>query len=135
MRKQWQEEWNAAIENKLHTVKPRIGRFAPEKRNRHQEVALCRLGIGHTHATHSHLLSNSPALCCEKCVNVLSGVHVLIMCLYVEPQRLHHFPKLYKCHILPHPLFFFGDDPMFPIKVVLKFLADVGFLHLITYSH
>lgn len=135
MRRQWQEEWNAANANKLHLVKPRIGRYVTEKRNRHQEVALCRLRIGHTHATHSHLLKNSPAPHCAKCGDELSVVHVLITCPYLEPERLCHFSKLYKCHIPPHPQFFLGDDPLFPPKVVLKFLASVGFLHSITYSH
>lgn len=135
IRRQWQEEWDSASENKLHSIKPTIGRYATEKRNRHQEVALCRLRIGHTHATHSHLLSNSPAPHCTKCGDMLSVVHVLIVCPCLEPERLRHFPELYKSHIPPHPLFFLGDKPMFSPKVVLKFLASVDFLHSISYSH
>ena len=36
----WQDDWNGAVINNLHSVKP----------------VLCRVRIGHTHLTHSYIL-------------------------------------------------------------------------------
>lgn len=135
IRGQWQEEWNTAIENKLHIVKPNIGRFITEKGDRFKEVTLCRLRIGHTHATHSHLLNNSPPPKCPKCGDILTVMHVLIECESIEGERRHHFPELCTHQIPLHPSFFLGDCPMFSITRVFTFLTSVGFLRLVSYLH
>ena len=50
----WQDDWNGAIMNKLHSVKPVLGNWQSSyRRCRKDEVVLCRARIGHTHWTHS----------------------------------------------------------------------------------
>ena len=53
----WQDDWNGAVANKLHSVKPVLGDWQSSYRQcRKDEVVLCRAHIGHTHLTHSYIL-------------------------------------------------------------------------------
>ena len=53
----WQSSWDAAVTNKLHSVKPVLGEWLPSFRTvRREEVVLARCRIGHTRYTHSFLL-------------------------------------------------------------------------------
>ena len=48
-----QDDWNGAVMNKLHSVKPVLGEWQSSyRRCRKDEVVLCRARIGHTHLTH-----------------------------------------------------------------------------------
>ena len=48
--------WNAALLNKLHSIKASLGEWQPNYRiDRKEEVILARLRIGHTYITHSFL--------------------------------------------------------------------------------
>ena len=50
----WQMSWNAAVLNKLHSIKPSLGEGQPSyRKDRQEEVTLVRLRIGHTFITHS----------------------------------------------------------------------------------
>ena len=50
----WQMSWNAAVFNKLYSIKPSLGEWHPNYRiDRKEEVTLARLRIGHTFITHS----------------------------------------------------------------------------------
>ena len=50
----WQMSWNAAVLNKLHSIKPSLGEKQPNYRvDRKEEVTSARLRIGHTFITHS----------------------------------------------------------------------------------
>ena len=50
----WQMSWNAAVFNKLHSIKPSLGEWHPNYRiDRKEEVTLARLRIGHPFITHS----------------------------------------------------------------------------------
>ncbi|GBN14231.1 hypothetical protein AVEN_113763-1 [Araneus ventricosus] len=51
----WQETWDLQVHNKLHYIKPSIGLW-PALPIREADVKLTRLRIGHTRATHKHLL-------------------------------------------------------------------------------
>ena len=45
----WQTSWNAAVLNKLHSIKPSLGEWQPSYRiDRKKGVTLARLRIGHT---------------------------------------------------------------------------------------
>ena len=45
--------WNAAVFNKLHSIKPSLCEWQPNYRiDRKEEVTLARLRIGHTFITH-----------------------------------------------------------------------------------
>ena len=53
----WQDDWNGAVINKLHSVKPVLGDWQSSyRRCRKDEVVLCRARTGHTHLTHSYNL-------------------------------------------------------------------------------
>ena len=49
----WQREWDLAVHNKLHAIKPTIGGQSVTYRSRKEQVILDRLRIGHTRLTHS----------------------------------------------------------------------------------
>ena len=53
----WQSAWEEQRRSKVKQLKPIIRPLlsAPRK-NRQEEVILCRLRIGHTYATHGHIL-------------------------------------------------------------------------------
>ena len=61
----WQDDWNGAVANKLHSVKLVLGDWQSSyRRCRKDEVALCRTRIGHTHQTNSYILKKDlPPLC------------------------------------------------------------------------
>ena len=48
----WQDDWNSAVANKLHSVKPVLGDWQSSYRwCRKDEIVFCRARIGHTHLT------------------------------------------------------------------------------------
>ena len=53
LKSSWQSTWDAAITNKLHSVKPVLGEWLPSFRtNRREKVLLARCRLGHTRYTH-----------------------------------------------------------------------------------
>lgn len=133
IREMWQEHWDTQTENKLHLVKPSIGRYKVGKQHRSVEVALCRLRIGHTYGTHKHLLNGTPRPVCVRCGEALSVLHVLIECREMETERRRHFVDLYTKHIPQHPAHFLSDEAIVNFEKVLAYLADVDFLKNISY--
>ena len=85
MRKEWQEIWNCCDGNKLHAINPTVG---VTKQNdpltERDAVILNRLQIGHTRATHAHLLGDDEAFCTTRYTS-LTVNHILIEC----PQFNH----------------------------------------------
>ena len=62
----WQDDWNGAVANKLHSVKTVLGDWQSSyRRCRKDEVVLCRACTGHTHLTHSYILRKDPPSLCE----------------------------------------------------------------------
>ena len=77
----WQDDWNGAVMNKLHSVKPVLGDWQSSyRRCRKDEVVLCRARIGHTHLTHSYILRKDPPSLCEHCQCILTVRHILVEC-------------------------------------------------------
>ena len=77
----WQMSWNAAVFNKLHSIKPSLGEWQPNYRiDRKEEVTLTRLRIGHTFITHSFLLKGEDWPLCIPCQEPFSVKHVLLDC-------------------------------------------------------
>ena len=75
----WQDDWNSAVMNKLHSVKPVLGDWQSSyRRCRKDEVVLCRARIGHTHLTHSYILRKDPPPQCEHCQCILTVRHILV---------------------------------------------------------
>ena len=57
----WQNDWNGAVANKLHSVKQVLGDWQSSyRRCRKDEVAIGRARIGHAYLTHSYILRKDP---------------------------------------------------------------------------
>ena len=81
IRSTWKDDWNGAVTNKLHSVKPVLGDWqwqSSYRRCRNDEVVLCHAHIGHTHLTHSYILSKDPLPQCEHCQCILTVCHILM---------------------------------------------------------
>ena len=77
-----QTKWDVAVHGRdLYIVKPTLG---PTKKFQHltraEEVVITRLGIGHTKATKSHILSRGPPTGCHHCGQTLTIDHMLLEC-------------------------------------------------------
>ena len=84
----WQDDWNGAVVNKLHSVKPVLGDWQSSyRRCRKDEVVLCRARIGHTHFTHSYILKKDPPPQCEHCLCILTVRHILVECNHFAQTR------------------------------------------------
>jgi len=97
MRKEWQEIWNCCDGNKLHAINPTV---AVTKQNdshsRRDAVILKRLQIGHTRATHAHLLGDDEAFCAT-CYTSLIVNHILIECpQFNHLRQQYHFGSTLK---------------------------------------
>ena len=77
----WLDDWNGAVANKLHSVKPVLGDWQSSYRQcRKDEVVLNRARIAHTHLTHSYILRKDPPPQCEHCQCILTVRHILVDC-------------------------------------------------------
>ena len=86
----WQDDWNGAVMNKLHSVKPVLGDWQSSYRQcRKDEVVLCRARIGHTHLTHSYILRKDPPHC--QCI--LRVRHILVECNNFARERKYIFGR------------------------------------------
>ena len=100
----WQDDWNGAVMNKLHSVKPVLGDWQSSyRRCRKDEVVLCRARIGHTHLTHSYILRKDPPPLCEHCQCILTVCHILVECNHFARERKDIFGrrdvvKLFRFH-------------------------------------
>ena len=89
MRNLWQREWDMAVHNKLHAIKPTIGGQSFTYRSRKEQVILDRLRIGHTRLTHSFLLKGEPPPECTTCECQLTIQHILVDCIeydFIRPE-------------------------------------------------
>ena len=86
-----QDDWNGAVTNKLHSVKPFLGNLQSSYRQcRKNEVVLCRAHIGHTHLTHSYILKKDPPPQYEHCQCILTMRHILVECNhFAEKKRMY----------------------------------------------
>ena len=74
-------QWNTALLNQLHFIKPSFGEWQPSDRiNRKEEVTLARPRIGHTFMTHSFLLKGEDWPLCIPCQEPFSVKHFLLDC-------------------------------------------------------
>ena len=84
----WQDDWNGAVANKLHFVKPVLRDWQSSyRRCRKDEVVLCRARIGHTYMTHSYILKKDPPPQCEHCHSILTVRHILAECNHLAQTR------------------------------------------------
>ena len=105
---QWQAAWDARPRNKLRVIKPCLRRWeSSSRRSRKEEVALCRLRIGHTYGTHGYLLRGEDKPECAHCGEFLTVAHVLLACPRLAEVRSRHLGRLPPTVALLHLL---GDD-------------------------
>ena len=90
----WQDDWNGAVANKLHSVKPVLGDWQSSyRRCRKDEVVLCRACISHTYLTNSYILKKDPPPQCEHCLCILT-VHLILMeCNNFDQERKDIFGR------------------------------------------
>ena len=124
IRDKWQDIWNENPSNKLKRLKPRLGDWqSSSRKSRWEEVALFRLRVGHTLATHRYLLCREEKPKCENCDSELSVRHVLESCPGYVDERRHFLGQgdrgLSLCEIL--------NDESPHIDSVLKFVREIGF--------
>ena len=78
----WQTSWDAAVYNKLHSIKPVLGEWRPAYRStRREEVVIARCRIGHTRLTHSYLLNKEEPVECIPCAEPFTVEHFLLNCI------------------------------------------------------
>ena len=85
----WQDDWNGAILNNLHSVKPVLGDWQSSfMQCRKDEVVLCRACIGHTYLTHSYILRKDPPPQC-----ILTVRHILVEWNHFARERKDIFDR------------------------------------------
>ena len=85
--KNWQMEWNHS-DSKLRAVKLTVNKWiSPLKLSKREQVALCRLRLGHTYLSFAHLLQGIDPPVCENCGVRLTVKHILLNCLTYSDVR------------------------------------------------
>jgi hypothetical protein len=93
VRRKWQTEWDGEVRNKLHTAQPIIPAATSYGLPGRDELIVCRLRLGHTHATHSYLLKCENPPQCLGCSAPLTVEHLLVSCNVVKKTRLQFFTE------------------------------------------
>ena len=73
--------WERAPFNKLHEIKPVLGKNTINRSLRREEVILTRLRIGHTRLTHSYLLKREDQPLYLICNEPFTVKHFMIDCI------------------------------------------------------
>ena len=77
----WQDDWNGAVANKIHSVNAVLGDWQScYRRCRKDKIVLCRARIGHTHLTHSYILRKDSPPQFERRQCILTVRHILVEC-------------------------------------------------------
>ena len=86
---------------------------------------LCRLRIGHTYATHGHILRGEERPLCPRCHVPQSVAHVLMSCPYLRRCRARHLGRITPEITLSHIL---GDDSDWvSTGSLFSFIRDIQF--------
>jgi hypothetical protein len=112
-----------ALVNKLHNIKPTLA-FWPSslQENRHCEVVLSRLRIGHTYLTHSHLLNRTDAPKCGVCDVPLTVQHILVECTNYQRMRQLCFPNLSNITPTSRLSYILSEGDNLNLVAILRFL-------------
>jgi ribonuclease HI len=112
----WQRSWDTEINNKLHTIEPKLKLPKPYNLPRRDELLIHRLRIGHTHLTHAHLLKRESPPECVKCHVPLTVEHILLDCIDFNQIRSKHYSVLTLTDL------FNKIQP----RTILDFIKDIG---------
>ena len=129
LKKEWQEEWSSITRNKLRSIKCTVSPWSSSyQKNRHWEVILARLRLGHTRLTHRHLMEKEHFPQCQNCNEQITVEHILIKCpLYFNERRLwlggfsHNNATLTMKSLLQ-------DSDGFNINLIIKYLDAIKLL-------
>ena len=106
----------------LYLLEPTLG---PPRRFRHltraEEVVITRLGIGHTKAPKSLILSRGPPTACHHCGQPLTIEHILLESTVVQPSRDENYTAD-SLRTLFQPI---------PGACIIAFLRGAGFGYLL----
>ena len=83
--------WDRATFNKLHEIKPVLGKNTIYRSLRREEVVLTRLRIGHTRLTNSCLLKREDQPFCIGCNEPFTVKHFLVDCIDFSHVRRQFF--------------------------------------------
>ena len=97
IKKKWQTLWENTIDNKLHRIKPNLGKPNENTNCRKDQVVITRCRIGHTRITHSYLLQKENKPICHSCNCPFTVEHFLSECPLFETSRrkLLNVPSLF----------------------------------------
>ncbi|MDA3086478.1 reverse transcriptase domain-containing protein, partial [Campylobacter sp. CS_ED1] len=87
IKKKWQTIWDNTTENKLHCIKPILGKPTENLSYRKDQVVITRCRIGHTRITHSHLLKREGRPMCNACKCPLTVKHLISECQLFKTSR------------------------------------------------
>ena len=123
---EWQAEWRLRGGRKLREVKPTLEHWRScSQDNRSNEVILCRLRIGHTYATHGHLLRGDEQPVCGGCAVPLTVAHVLLSCRRLEPDRTRYLGRIAPDITVRHLL---GDESPWVLSGnIFSFIRSIKF--------
>ncbi|KAE9533571.1 hypothetical protein AGLY_009209 [Aphis glycines] len=80
--KTWQNHWDSIpASNKLRSIKKIVSKWAyPENASRREQIIINRSRIGHSHITHSYLITKESPPLCDTCKTHISMAHIIIDC-------------------------------------------------------
>ena len=90
LKSNWQLAWDKELENKLRTIKPKLGKLIPNAYTRKEQVVLTRCRIGHTRLTHSYHFNKERRPVCHTCQTPLTVKHILLDCQKFQSSRIKH---------------------------------------------
>ena len=116
-------KWNGSIYGRdRYLLKPTLG---PPKKFQHltraDEIVITWLGIGHTKATKSHILSRGPLTTFQHCSQTVTIEHMLLECAVLQQSRDEYCTADSLGTLLK----------TIPEASIVEFLREVGFLYLI----
>ena len=90
-----------------------------------EEVILCRLRIGHTYATHGHLLRGEDKPSCPQCDEPITTEHILLACTEYDEERRRHLGHLSRTVTLRDLLC--DTSRLIQDGSIFSFIRDIGF--------
>ena len=121
IKKKWQRKWEQTDNaNKLKSIKKQVEEWTTSNNPcRKVEVVLTRLRNGHTHLTHSYLMSNphEPEPICNTCRSPITIKHIFEVCPTYREERRKAFGNMKLDEIL-------GEKEKFSSKKIINFLKE-----------
>ena len=125
MYEKWQRIWDGTDpNNKLKEIKSKVHEWSSSiSDNRRTEVTMTRLRIGHTHLTHSFLMTmpHDPIPMCDGCGAQQSVKHFIKQCPALARARDRYFRNKTLKEIL-------GEGPDSSVTNVIAYLREVELL-------